>query len=93
MTFYRYDSHNQDIVLNEYQLIKETPKGYWINVYYNEFNKWVSKTSIKRYAYPTKKEALNSFIQRKIRQQGILKNQLKMCENHLMDGLIKYKLL
>ena len=78
---------NPTIILDEYNLIKETPKGYWIG--YGEYgnpnvfqslNKWVSKTSKKRYAYPTKEDALNNFIKRNERRIKILQRQLTCCQ-------------
>lgn len=75
------------LTLLEFNLFKETPKGYWIG--YGSLQslhspeKWVSKTSKKRYAYPTKKEALNNFIKRTKRRYSILQSQLNVCE----DGL------
>ena len=69
---------NPKLELREYNLFKETLKGYWIG-YYNpfgvrlgEWQKWVSKTSKKRFAYPTKEEALINFIKRTERRIGIL---------------------
>lgn len=58
------------ISLDEYKVIKETPKGYWISFPYlshisTDWKKWVSKTSRKRFAYPTEEEALNNFIARR----------------------------
>jgi hypothetical protein len=92
MEFYRYE----DIVyadigvrINErkFKLLKETPCGYWIlpDWGYNypeseEFKRWVSKVSKKRFAYPTKEEALVSYMARKKRQIEILKSQLKRAE-------------
>lgn len=63
------------IVLKTLQIIKETPKGYWIrdHIYWK---RWVSKDGRKRYAYPTKAEALNNFKLRKEKQQKILKSRL-----------------
>ena len=65
-------------------LIRETPCGYWIFPGYilnylqenspfsgemvKKYKKWVSKTSIKRYAYPTKRAALENLAARKRRQ-------------------------
>ncbi len=74
---------NPKIELSEFSLVKETPKGYWI-CYGKQggttiFKRWVSKTSKKRYAYPTKQEALQSFIKRNQRRIGILKWQLESC--------------
>jgi len=75
MKFYRYDIQysevHLDVIVSTFKLVKETPCGYWIcqDTYYFSLEKrWISKTSRKRYAYPTKKEALNSFIIRKQRQ-------------------------
>ena len=79
--YYDYDSYGNgvQVALQTLYLIKETPKGYWIseNAFYQEKYKlssiydkpkWVSKTAKKRYAYPTKLEALNSYKWRKKRQ-------------------------
>jgi len=71
---------NPKIELREYVLHKETPKGYWIGYdgfsSISSYQKWVSKTAKKRYAYPTKKEALYSFIKRTERRIKILSGQL-----------------
>lgn len=75
-----------------YYMIKETPCGYWIsdqvagkhvdedmkNPYF--WKKWVSKTAKKRYAYPTKEEALESFLARKYRQAALARNTVEYAE-------------
>jgi hypothetical protein len=74
------------VSLMTFNLHKETPKGYWIghgfhcpdNLRANA--RWVSKTGRKRYAYPTKEEALESFIKRKEKQVKILKHQTWSAE-------------
>jgi len=72
------------VELLEFNLFSETPKGYWIG--YGGFEglrghkKWIGKTAKKRYAHPTKKEALQSFIKRKEKQVKILKYQLMSAE-------------
>lgn len=53
----------------EFEVVKETKCGYWIKV--NLKPKWTSKTSKKRFAYPTKKEALENFIRRTQRNISI----------------------
>lgn len=71
------------VELREYVLIKETPKGYWIGIGgFSSFywKQWVSKTAKKRYAYPTKEEALLNYIKRTERRIKILKNQLLTSE-------------
>ena len=66
-----------------FPVVKETPKGCWIDVYGKR--KFVLNDSTKRYAYPTKELALQAFIARKRRQCGILRAQLKNAE-----GLLAY---
>ena len=75
MKFYRaegvnYENGGSQIVIYEYSLYSETPKGYWISYWPDKKTKWkwISKTSRKRFAYPTKAEALESFRQRQVRR-------------------------
>ena len=72
---------NPKLELREFVLKKETPKGYWIGYkYWNFWKKWVSKTARKRYAYPTKEEAMTNYIKRTERRIVILKKQLEVSE-------------
>ena len=72
-------SPDPHIYLNTYNIYKETPKGYWIGYGHPDGlqsdKRWVSKTARKRYAYPTKKEALESLIIRRKKQVKILEWQ------------------
>jgi hypothetical protein len=109
MKFYRYDTYRYamsgydnefvcfsepTVKLTEYNMHKETPKGYWIgygNGQYESGQKWnlksnsiwVSKTSKKRFAYPTKEEAIHGFIARTQRRANILSSQLYVCNTAL----------
>jgi len=82
---------NPKVELRIFYLFKETNKGYWIT--YNDSknnlrgDKWVSKTSKKRYAYPTKKEALDNFINRTKSRIMILKRQLWSCEISVSEAM------
>ena len=71
----------QDVEIHcqEYEVAKETPSGFWLTMCRQTpssfernkkyiWKKWVSKDSRKRFAYPTKKEALESFLARKRKQ-------------------------
>jgi len=77
---------NPKIELRIFNLFKETPKGYWVG--YGSFEKgslrsqghWVSKSSIKRFAYPSKKEALENFIKRNEKRIRILEYNLWSCK-------------
>ena len=83
---------NPHLQINEYDLLKETPKGYWIG--YESLNKnlavsskidrytwkkWVSKTSRKRFAYPTEEEALENYTKRTEKRLKILEWQVLEC--------------
>lgn len=96
MKFYRYDIYRSGslnafdeviykttIQLTKYRMVKETPKGYWIDI--TGWNKtyWVSKTGRKRHAYPTKEEAMNSFVIRTKRRRAILQSHLNSCNEAL----------
>lgn len=75
---------NPTIELRKYNLHKETLKGYWIGYGHPDGfhgdSRWVSKTARKRYAYPTKEEAMLNYIKRTKRRIEILRAQLKISE-------------
>jgi len=76
---------------------KETPKGYWIGYGYCEPDKlrshsrWVSKNGKKRYAYPTKEEALVNYIKRTEKRKKYLQNDLFDCEEGIKLAQQKQK--
>ncbi len=76
---------NPKLELRVFNLFKETPKGYWIG--YGSLNglhspkRWVSKTATKRFAYPSKSEAINNFIKRNERRIAILSYQVDSCKS------------
>lgn len=73
MVLYRYERDNPPyytydpyiVILKEFEVIKETPKGFWVNDDYG-VKKFVlnSENSRKRFAYETKEQALSNFIAR-----------------------------
>ena len=71
------------IVFLTFIMLKETEKGYWISLSPNDSSKdghWVSKTSKKKYAYPSKEEAMNDFINRTKKRISILEEQTSNCK-------------
>ena len=70
-----------NINLRIYTVISETLCGYHVQSYGDK--RWVSKTSKKRLAYPTRDEAWTSFRARKTRQVAILKIQLELAQKAL----------
>jgi hypothetical protein len=92
MDFYRYeDKAFEDgpmIFLIKLAMLKETQCGFWIQrtadyPFEKSKKRWVSKTSRKRYAYPTKEEALKGYIARKRHQVAIYRNKLDHAETCL----------
>jgi len=67
-----------DLKLVEYDLVKETPKGYWIGWKdYRGKYKFVLKTSKKKWAYLTKELAMTNFVKRTESRIKILEEQLR----------------
>jgi len=68
--------------LKEFKLLRETPCGYWIcnSDKFFFWKKWIPKTSRKRYAYPTKEEALINFKKRTEKRIKILTTQLDVSK-------------
>ena len=74
------------VALREYELIKETPMGYWISFSQSSasyWKKWVLKRSQRRFAYPTKDEAMVNFTKRTEMRIKYLKRDLRACERAL----------
>ena len=55
-----------NLKLLTFDISRETPKGFWIDdrTNYELQVRWVPGYTVRRYAYPTKKEALNNFKER-----------------------------
>ena len=88
MELYRYNRETPnewvgyETYLKRYEVVKETPKGYWIMVH--GMRKFVLKGSNgKRFAYETVEAALNAFKIRTTRCIGILTGQLKAAQGYL----------
>lgn len=69
------------VVLHEFEVIKETPKGIWIRVPGRK--RFVNLGARKKYACLSKLDALESFKRRKMRQIRILETQLRHAKEAL----------
>lgn len=89
-----------------YYVLKRTPKGVWVSsllhyvvedVPMKVQARWVStQKGNKRFAHPTKEEALNAYIIRKKRHAEILSSQLEtakmlLCEAEFMKESLNNK--
>lgn len=98
--FYRYESVRYSVtidpdreiygismpklVLHEYRMHSETPKGYWIGyMAFGGKERWISKTSKKRYAHETKEAALEAYKKRKEAYVRHCKERLKRAQEDL----------
>lgn len=66
----------------ELRVLRHTPKGVWVEGRGNR-PRFVLRDAHKRYACPTREDALESFRARKRRQAGILRAQAKNAEQAL----------
>ena len=85
---YRYaDGWNKDIYIHQYEIVKETPCGYWVKKWVwdwdNDDLKFVYKQGKNNFAKKTKKEALENYYHRKCRHVSILKIKLENAERLL----------
>lgn len=97
MELYRYrDTYYHGgqvhIDLEKYEVLRETPKGYWISriwdylfafnpiEYKERTKKWVKKHSFNSFAYTSKEAARRNFIARKRTQIKILESQLNQAK-------------
>uniref|UniRef100_A0A6M3LBY0 Uncharacterized protein n=1 Tax=viral metagenome TaxID=1070528 RepID=A0A6M3LBY0_9ZZZZ len=65
MKLFRYKNSFGELILLEYNVLRETPAGYWIcTLQKGKGETWVARTGKKRFAYPTAQEALTNFIYR-----------------------------
>jgi len=64
-----------------YYVKRETPAGYWVvNGYSYGEEQWVAKNGKKRLAYPTREEAMISYLHRKRFQLNIYNNRLNKAK-------------
>lgn len=76
------DSGMLSVELRSFAVAKTTPKGVWLRQFGGD-DRFVRREARKRFACPTQKEALESFIARKERQQSILSAQLNRVTSAL----------
>lgn len=86
------DEDGVKVLLDKFKVIKETPKGYWVESTNSlswidlkrkkqmKLVRFVLKDSAKRFCYPSFELALHSYDIRKYRQVQRLKSQLEQAE-------------
>lgn len=59
-----------EVFMREYRVIKETPCGVWVQCW--DRTRFVNLKLFRKWAWPTKEEAMASLLARKRRQQLLL---------------------
>lgn len=77
---------DRKVQLRELQVIRATPKGVWLYDRYGH-ERFVLRDATKRYACPTKEEAIVSFVARKKRQLGIYEARASDARTFVSLGL------
>jgi len=65
--YFRIDGY-EDAFMFAYRILRKTPKGVWIKTEWNKPDKFILNSARKRWAYPTRELARNSYRIRKERQ-------------------------
>lgn len=80
---YRYDGY-ECLRVTEYKIIKETPKGYWIEIDNFMYPKmWIAKDATRSFAYTSIEKARISYRKRKIKHIEKLESQLAKAKQGL----------
>lgn len=74
-----------DVYREEFRVIKETPKGVWIEMDFAGGKRFVRHDALKKFAHPTTEAARESFRARKRRQIKILTKQLENAQRALSE--------
>lgn len=74
----------RDLPSYQYPVVRETPCGVWLQDGFRR--RWVSKTARKRFAYPTREEARESYRIRKRRHVEHLETQLRRARELLKQA-------
>lgn len=81
--FDRSSGSRAAVYLREYDVLRHTPKGVWLDV--DGADRFVLKQAHKRFACPTIEEAKQSFIARKLRQVQIHEARVRHAKEALQE--------
>jgi hypothetical protein len=78
------------IYCHEYEILSDTPKGFWIRYWPNPNGKrFILKDAKKCFVHLTQREALEAFVRRKYRQISILNRRIGHAEAAIRLAKIK----
>lgn len=77
-----YGISGPQLVLLEYNITSNTPKGFWIG-FWNEKMRWINDSSKKKFAHRSKEEALSALLIRKEKHVMYCQLRLKQAKENL----------
>jgi len=97
VTFYRYITYESTPFLERYMAVRDTPQGRWLvpeRVYHigaspwrddqvKATKRWAGKDTVRMFAYPTKREALDSYLHRREHYLGHLARRRENAEESI----------
>uniref|UniRef100_A0A6M3IHA0 Uncharacterized protein n=1 Tax=viral metagenome TaxID=1070528 RepID=A0A6M3IHA0_9ZZZZ len=83
--YYRYVNNFGSLVLERFPAIRKTRCGVWLKV--GDEEKLVINSAMKRFAYPTREEALVNFIKRTERHIMLARFNLECTEIALRSAI------
>lgn len=89
LVLYRIDHYADALVMTTHLVVSTTPRGCWIEAY-GGARRWVSAHTKKRFAHPTREEAVKAFKARKARQIDILTSRLAIAKKALAADLSRF---
>jgi len=78
-----YRTSRAKLYLTTLFVTAETPKGVWVGYSHGSKDYWVSNTAKKRFAHPTKEEALENYRHRKKAYVRHSENRLRRAREDL----------
>ena len=93
-TLYRFVFIFDTRYLEHWTVHKITPKGLWIrrecSFGFEHSNRWMKYPAVRPFAHPTEKQALYSFIRKRLRQIKIIDLQLERSRAALCSAEKEY---
>lgn len=81
--------------VDKYEVVKETPEGYWVRlyggVYMSGFKRWMNKTARRRFAHETVADAYRAFVLRKDYHVAHIERELARARDARDEALAKLK--
>lgn len=86
---YRYEmfhfGETASLNLIEHEVLRRTPKGFWIFLSYNR-EKWVAENARNKFAHKTKHGALKGYVRRKTYRNHCIAAEMERNEETIIEA-------